>query len=513
VGYSRKIGPPIVSAAVATLVLTNFATVSIVKDSVRSRVELFSTIWPIALTSAVAVILVMSFLYRSLVDLVQELEARQKAVQHQALHDRLTGLANRALLEDRLAQALTRYRRSGEQVALLMLDLDRFKQVNDTLGHNAGDVLVAEVAERLRGLARETDTVARIGGDEFAIVQVSPKGEADVRRLCERIIAVIREPFMIGEREARVGVSIGAVFASHEISEAAELMRKADITMYRAKAAGRDCFRIFTEAMDADVQRRDRIESALRAELNAPGGALKLHYQPVIGGRGQVVGLEGLLRWTHPTLGALVPAEVVPIAEECGLIDELGLITFRDACRMARRWPDLSVAVNLSPIQFRNPAFPAVLRGIAAAEGVEPRQLDLEITETLFIEHGALCTRAIEELRGDGFRIALDDFGTGYSSLSCLRRFPVDKIKLDRSFIDVAAHDQSVAIIRAAVTLGHAMNLQVVAEGVSCADEEQIALEAGCDALQGHHYAAAMPPEQIAACLAQRAATVVRSAA
>ena len=511
-GYSRRVGPPIVSAAVATLVLTNFATVSIIRDSASSRTELFTTIWPIALTSAVAIILVMSLLYRSLVDVVQELEARQAAVQHQALHDRLTGLANRALLEDRLAQALTRYRRSGEQVALLMLDLDRFKQVNDTLGHNAGDVLVAEVADRLRGLARETDTVARIGGDEFAIVQVGAKGEADVRRLCERIIAVIREPFFIGEREARVGVSIGAVFASAEVADATELLRKADITMYRAKAAGRDCFRIFTEAMDADVQRRDRIESALRAELRGSGEALKLHYQPVIGRGGQVTGLEGLLRWAHPTLGQLAPAEIVPIAEECGLIDEVGLLAFRDACRMARRWPTLSICVNLSPLQFRDPSFPAVLRGIAAGEGVEPRQFDLEITETLFIEHGALCTQAIEQLRRDGFRIALDDFGTGYSSLSCLRRFPVDRIKLDRSFIDVAARDQSVAIIRAAVTLGHAMKVDVVAEGISCVDEEQIALEAGCDALQGHLYAPAMTPDKLAAFLAQRGTAALNAA-
>jgi diguanylate cyclase (GGDEF)-like protein len=454
----------------------------------------------------------MSFLYRSLVDLVKELEERESAAQHLALHDQLTSLANRALLEDRLGQALTRYRRTGEQVALLMLDLDRFKQVNDTLGHHAGDKLVQEVGERLRSLVRETDTVARIGGDEFAIVQISPKGEADVRRLCERIINIIRKPFLIGEREARVGVSIGAVFATRDVCEASELLRKADITMYRAKAAGRDCFRLFTEAMDADVQRRDQIESSLRAELR-DGSRLQLHFQPVIGSRGSVVGLEGLLRWNHPTLGQLTPSEVVPIAEECGVIDEIGLIAFRDACRMARRWPDLTIAVNLSPIQFRAPSFPATLRRIVNEEGVQAEQIELEITETLFIEHGALCTQAMQELRRDGFRIALDDFGTGYSSLSCLRRFPVDKIKLDRSFIDIAARDQSVAIIRAAVTLGHAMELEVVAEGISCPEEEQIALEAGCDALQGHLYAPAMSVEQVETYLAQHRAADVSDAA
>ena len=499
--YSRKVGPPIVSAAVATLVLTNFAMVSIVKENAADRIELFGSVWPIALTSAVAVILVMSFLYRSLVDLVDELEAREATAQHQALHDQLTGLANRALLEDRLSQALTRYRRSGEQVALLMLDLDRFKQVNDTLGHNAGDKLVAEVGERLHSLVRETDTVARIGGDEFAIVQVSPKGEADVRRLCERIIAVIRQPFLIGDREARVGVSIGAVFATQEVAEASELMRKADITMYRAKAAGRDCFRIFTEAMDADVQRRDQIESSLRSQLR-DGEGLDLHFQPILGSRGKVTALEGLVRWEHETLGTIAPHELIPIAEECGVIDELGKQAFRNACKVARMWPNLSIAVNLSPLQFRTPRFPAVLREIVEQEGVQPSQIEFEITEGLFIEHGALCGQTIQDLRRDGFRIVLDDFGTGYSSLSCLRRFPVDKIKLDRSFIDVAARDQSIAIIRAAVTLGHAMDLEVIAEGISTQEEEQIALEAGCDGLQGHLYAPAMAIGDIAGFLA-----------
>ena len=511
-GYSRKVGPPIVSAAVATLILTNFATVTIVKDAGADRLELFGAIWPIALTSAVAVVLVMSFLYRSISDLVKELEIREASAQHQALHDQLTGLANRALLEDRLDQALTRYRRSGEQVALLMLDLDRFKQVNDTLGHNAGDKLVAEVGERLQSLVRETDTVARIGGDEFAIVQIGPRGEADIRRLCERIIAVIREPFVICDREARVGVSIGAVFASRDVGEASELMRKADITMYRAKAAGRDCFRIFTEAMDADVQRRDQIESALRAELR-DGTSLGLHYQPMIDARGQAAGLEGLLRWSHPTLGPVAPLELIPIAEECGLIDVLGTRCFRDACRVARQYPSLSVALNMSPLQFRNPAFAATLKKIAQEEGVDPRQLELEITERLFIEHGSLCGAAVEALREHGFRIALDDFGTGLTSLSCLRQYPVDKIKLDRSFIDISSRDESVAIIRAAVTLGHAMGLDVVAEGISSLEEEQIALEAGCDALQGYLYAPALTLEGVQAYLDETGQQSVSDAA
>jgi diguanylate cyclase (GGDEF)-like protein len=454
----------------------------------------------------------MSFLFKSIVDLVAELEEREASAQHQALHDQLTGLANRALLEDRVEQALNRYKRAGEQVALLMLDLDRFKQVNDTFGHNAGDELVRQVADRLRALLRDTDTVARIGGDEFAVVQANPRGEADVRRLCERILATIHEPFQLGDREARVGVSIGAVFASNEITEAADLLRRADITMYRAKAAGRDCFRIFTEAMDADVQRRDRVENSLRAALR-DGTGLELHFQPVIGNSGIVTSAEGLMRWRLPELGAIPPSEIIPIAEECGLMEELGRVVVAHACAVARRWPDLSIAINLSPAQFRAPDFAATLCRMVQAEGVPCQQIELEITEKLFIDHAGLCEQAIRDLRQAGFRICLDDFGTGYSSLSCLRRFQVDKIKLDRTFIDVAAKDESVAIVRAAVTLGHAMDLEVVAEGIATLEEEQIALEAGCDGLQGHLYARAMPGDQLDNYLAQMSAGRISNAA
>ncbi|HEY0324557.1 MAG TPA: EAL domain-containing protein [Allosphingosinicella sp.] len=494
-GFSRRVGPPIVSAAVATLVLTNFAMVLLAERASHDG-TLFGSIWPIALTSTVAVVMVMSFLFRSIVEMGAELERREAEAQHQALHDQLTGLANRALLEDRLAHALSRYRRSGEPLALLMLDLDRFKQVNDTLGHNAGDDMVRQVAERLRELLRDTDTVARIGGDEFAIIQARPRGEADVRRLCERVIETIGKPYRLGDREAQVGVSVGAVFAGAEITSATDLLRKADITMYRAKAAGRDCFRIFTEAMDADVQRRDKIETILRAELDAGKGP-ELHFQPVIGGTGEVVSVEGLMRWDQAVLGPIAPAEIVPVAEECGLIEHLGFNLARQACALARRFPDLSVSINLSPVQFRSPDFPDVLRRLVEGEGVPCNQIELEITEQLFLDHGALCEPALNALREAGFRICLDDFGTGYSSLSCLRRFPVDTVKLDHSFVDLAARDQSIALIRAAVTLGHAMKMEVIAEGISSEAEAQVALEAGCDGLQGYLYARAMPADHL----------------
>ena len=487
-GYSRKLGPPIVSAAVATIVLTNFATVTIVKAQGDPGLALFAAIWPIALTSAIAIILVMSFLYSSLLELVHELENREQAAQHQAMHDQLTGLANRPLLEDRLNQALTRVRRDGASVALLALDLDRFKQVNDTLGHAAGDLLVQQVGERLKSLLRETDTVARIGGDEFAIIQSAPKNEGDVRRLCARIIEAIGEPFVLGGREARVGVSVGAVMPGREAADAAELVRKADITMYRAKAAGRNCYRLFSEEMDAAVQRRDQVEIALREALGS-GDGLDLHFQAQLDARGAVTGAEALLRWRHPALGDVPPREVVPVAEECGLIDQLGAFIFRRACRAAKAWPNLSMAVNLSAMQFRREDLPGELQRIAAEEGVSCDQIELEITEKLFVDHSEACEGWISQLRSSGFRVALDDFGTGYSSLSHLRRFQVDKIKLDRSLLDTARPSDGIAFIAAAVTVGHAMQTIVVAEGVANKAQEQVALEAGCDGVQGNLYA------------------------
>jgi diguanylate cyclase (GGDEF)-like protein len=504
VAFSKKLGPPIVAASIATIALTSFATVSLVRAAVPD-LHLFHTIWPIVLTSAVSVVLVMSTLYRSLVELVEEMEKREIAAQHQALHDQLTGLANRALLEDRLEQVVGRYRRTGESAALLMLDLDRFKLVNDTLGHVAGDALVQQVAARLKSLLRETDTVARVGGDEFAILLVDPNGATNVRAICRAVIRGLAEPFDISGREARVGVSIGAVM-TRGADTAADLLRKADITMYRAKAAGRNCYRIFTDAMDEAVQRRDRIEISLRRALNESNG-LDVHFQPTLSRTGEIEGAEALLRWTDPTLGAVSPLEVIPVAEECGLIDALGEFVFARACCAARELPGLVFAINLSPAQFRTKGLAQRLRAIAEREGVPPARLELEITENLLIEHGRLYEREMGDLRELGFTIALDDFGTGYSSLSYLSRFPVQKIKLDRAFIGAAHLDHNLAIIRAAVSLGHSLGLSVAAEGVADEDQERIALESGCDSLQGFRYAPALPLDQLGTFLREQGKT------
>jgi EAL domain-containing protein (putative c-di-GMP-specific phosphodiesterase class I) len=313
-----------------------------------------------------------------------------------------------------------------------------------------------------------------------------------VRRLCNRIIECVAKPFYLRDREARVGVSVGAVLVNLNSGDASELIRKADITMYRAKAAERNCYRLFSEDMDAAVQRRTLIEMKLRQALDS-GTGLELHYQPQLSKHGSFTAVEGLLRWTDPDLGEISPAEVIPVAEESGLIGRLGEATFRIACRAARKWPDLTVAVNLSPLQFREKDLPARLSAIAFHEGVPCEQMEIEITESVLIEHADVSEAAIKELREAGFSIALDDFGTGYSSLSYLRRFRVDKIKLDRAFLQSGNAEENLPIIKAAVVVGHALNLVVVAEGVSSAEQEQIALSAGCDALQGYRYSPALP--------------------
>ena len=500
------------AAAIATIALTSFATISLVRGSVPDP-RLFNTIWPIVLTSAVAVTLVMSTLYHSLVELVEELEKREVAAQHQALHDQLTGLANRALLEDRLEQVVGRYRRTGETAALLMLDLDRFKQVNDTLGHVAGDSLVQEVGARLEGLLGETDTVARVGGDEFAILLVDPRSSGNVGDLCRAIIDGLAAPFDIAGREARVGVSIGAVM-TRGADDAADLLRKADITMYQAKADGRNCYRIFTDAMDEAVQRRDQLEIALRRALaDGASSGLDVHFQPQLSRDGRIVGAEALLRWVDPALGAISPSEAIPLAEECNLIDSLGELVFARACLAARAIPELVFAVNLSPAQFRTRGLPQRLRDLAGQAGVRPERLELEITENLLIEHGLLYEREMRELREMGFTIALDDFGTGYSSLSYLSRFPVQKIKLDRSFIGAAHLNHNLAIIRAAVSLGHSLGLAVAAEGISSGGQERIALDSGCDSLQGFRYARALPLDRLESFVRESAATAFPRAA
>lgn len=429
-----------------------------------------------------------------------ELETSRAQAQHLAFHDVLTGLPNRALFTDRLDHALAAARR-GQPTTLLLLDLDRFKHVNDTYGHHAGDALIREFGGRVCALVREQDTVARLGGDEFAILLSNGMSTAAVDELCERILGAVREPFEILGNRAFVGVSIGVVQAPEAGTDRTELIRKADIALYRAKSEGRDCYRHFDGSMDATVKLRGSIEDDLRVALATETG-LALYYQPLVDSAGEIVGVEALMRWTHPHHGELSPVQVIPIAEETGLILPLGEWVLREACRAAERWPDLFVAVNVSPVQFRTAGFAERVLEIVRETGADPSQLELEVTESVLIDAHEDVHAALATLRSAGIRIALDDFGTGYSSLSYLRKFGVDKIKIDRSFIQHLGNQaDSAAIIHAVVTLGHAMGLTVTAEGVETGDQQRFLRMAGCNQLQGYLFSRPVPAEQVAALL------------
>lgn len=483
---------PMVSSAVALIAVTNYCIVQMLGNPSGSPSELLSKIWPIALPASVAVVLVMSTLYHTLLEVLAELETKQREALDHAQRDALTGLANRHLLDERLDQAILRYRRTGEKFAVIMLDLDHFKRVNDLLGHQVGDELLKEAAVRLQSLVRDTDTVARFGGDEFVILQTGLAKLTDVRRLCSRICQQMQVAYLVASREMTLPVSVGVVVANEGPADPSDYVRAADLALYDAKSNGRNCYRFFSDELDARLRRRDLLEMELRKAFQS-GENFGVCFQPQINGNGKISGAETLLRWKHKELGDISACEAVDIAEESGLIQPLGEYVFREAARFARNHPEISVAVNLSPAQFsRSGNLAADLRKMALEEQIDPQQIELEITEQLFMRLDTGCDEQMRKLREYGFRLALDDFGTGYSSLSHLRRFKVDRLKLDKSFASCGETAENIALVRAAVTVAHLFGLDVVAEGIETEQQEAVALEGGCDVLQGFRYAAAM---------------------
>ena len=426
-----------------------------------------------------------------------ELKAKEAQAHHLAYHDVLTGLPNRALFNDTADQALLRARH-GEAMAVVLLDLDRFKNVNDRFGHLAGDELIQVVGRRLTAAVRGGNVVARLGGDEFAILLQGDAAAGNLEPTLERILEELRLPYEILGNQAHVGVSIGVAPAPACGTDRTELMRKADIALYRAKDEGRDCYRFFTESMDETVQLRAMLESDLRSALDS-GTGLSVNYQPLVDSAGgKVNGLEALVRWDHPERGSIPPHLFIPVAEETGLIGKLGDWVMRQACQVARDWPKLSISVNLSPIQFCDHDFAERLCRIVREAGVSPYQIELEVTEGVVLDQNESVRGALRRLRQEGFRIALDDFGTGYSSLSYLRDFEVDRIKIDKSFVQSLGQTMDAgAIVTAVVTLGHAMGLQVTAEGVETAEQETFLRTAGCNVLQGFLFSRAVPANEL----------------
>ena len=473
----------------------------------RPGAQMLRTIGPSTGLAVLAISLLCLYMVRRLwnssVNLSQSmlrLGASEAQAQHLAFHDVLTGLPNRALVEDRLTQALALATRNDQRVALLLIDLDRFKAVNDTHGHHAGDELIIAVAQRLNRIVRASDTVGRIGGDEFIVVMPEVDNIGQVNSLAQRMIDELAQPFTLFGSDVWSGASIGLALAPKDGIDRLELMRKADIALYEAKSGGRGRFRQFERAMDESVQTRQTIAADLRTALQTRQG-LEVWYQPLmdVGGQ-QMVGIEALLRWHHPTRGLIAPGEFIAIAEETGLIIPLGEWVLAEACTTQQRFPDLLVAVNVSPVQFRSTGFVDRVMAIVSQHGGDPKRLELEITEGVLIEDEREAREIIVSLREAGFRIALDDFGTGYSSLNYLSTFPVDKIKIDRSFTQsLGVAENSVAIVESVVKLGHAMGLMVTAEGVETAGQMSALADAGCNQLQGYLFSQAVPADQLAA--------------
>ena len=442
---------------------------------------------------------------------VTERRLTEARIHHLAHHDGLTGLPNRILLNERLNEAVNRAIRERSAFAVLCLDLDGFKGVNDTMGHDAGDLLLIRVADRLRAMIRPTDTVARTGGDEFAIVQSDIGQPESAESLAHRLIASFAEPVVIDGYQLTVGTSVGIAIYPANGTDGRTLLSNADTALYRAKGDGRGTFRFFEPWMDSSLQERRAIEDDLRRALER--GQLDVHFQPQFTcDTLEVVGFEALVRWNDRTRGMVPPGVFIPIAEECGLIGRIGRFVLEEACAQAVAWrPQCRVAVNLSPVQFRDPGLPQIVAETLERTGLQPELLELEVTEGVLIGDEQLALGMLRALKEQGVRISLDDFGTGFSSLSYLRRFPFDKIKIDRSFVQGQQTDPGTqAIMEAVLAMSARLNLEVIAEGVET--EEQLAMirRQGCGEVQGYLLGRPMPRADIPRFLSSRRSVPLR---
>jgi diguanylate cyclase (GGDEF)-like protein/PAS domain S-box-containing protein len=428
-------------------------------------------------------------LERAVAERTAELQAANARAQHLADHDALTGLPNRRLLEDRLTQALALSYRNRKQTAVMFVDLDRFKTINDSLGHAVGDVLLKEVAQRLVKQLRVGDTICRIGGDEFVVVLPEIKRVDDASHVAQKVIEQLSQPVTVEERDLTVTPSIGIAVFPDDGRDAETLIRNSDAAMYHAKEMGRANYQFFTAEMNQAASRRLALESDLRRALGKD--ELRVHYQPIVDTRtGRVSAHEALVRWQHPERGLVAPGEFIQLAEETGLILKIGEWALREACRWAifigvER--GLQIAVNLSPRQFNDPRLAQVVSAALRESGLPARLLELEITESTAMQHTDATLETLVKLKQLGVSIAIDDFGTGYSSLAYLKRFPVDKVKVDRSFTAEVPRDQDqCAIISAIVALAHALEIEVIAEGVETGAQRSFLEASGCDFVQGY---------------------------
>jgi diguanylate cyclase (GGDEF)-like protein/PAS domain S-box-containing protein len=445
--------------------------------------------------------------YDGTVEDVSERKSYQARIEQQANYDALTGLANRVLLNDRLRQGIHAATTFNAKLAVLFVDLDHFKYINDSLGHQAGDGLLKVMAERLRSCVRDGDTVARLGGDEFVLICNGQTSAQEVQRLAERVLEVIAEPWSHELGEFHVTSSLGVALYPADGEDAPTLLKNADAAMYRAKDSGRNTLQFFTPALNAHLTERLEMERGLRRALEK--NQLLLHYQPRVDlGTGAIVGAEALVRWLTPGEPLIAPARFIPLAEETGLIVEIGRFVLRSACIQNVRWqaqglPPIVVSVNVSPRQFRHDNFVETVAATLRDTGLEPQYLELEITEGMVMNDAPRLIQMLGELRAMGVQISVDDFGTGYSSLSYLKRFPLHRLKVDRSFIaDVTTRSDDAAIVHTIITLGHNLGLKVIAEGVESAEQLEFLRRNGCDEMQGYYFSPPVGADKLATLLA-----------
>jgi diguanylate cyclase (GGDEF)-like protein len=434
----------------------------------------------------------------------QGLEAAHRQLRHLATHDALTGLPNRVLLDDRIAQALTHANRERHSFAVMLCDLDRFKLINDSLGHHAGDRLLQEVARRLTNVVRDVDTVARLGGDEFIIVLSPVTSREDAQAVASRVIESMAPAVELEGVTIHASPSVGIAFYPDDGTSVEALIAHADAAMFVAKQRGRNCIQCYEAGMDAGTRDKVRLESDLHAALSQR--QFELYYQPKVDTvSGTFYSAEALIRWRHPERGLISPATFIPLAEECGLIDAIGEWVLREACRQARAWQQagllpIRIAVNVAASQFRAGDLVATIRRALADAGLEPRFLEVELTESAVMSDPEESIKILEQLSEMGVLVSVDDFGTGYSSMSYLRRFPIDQLKIDRSFLsEITARSDDASIVGAIVSLAHNLRLKVVAEGVETAAQLDLLKTLGCDQYQGYQFSPAVPAAEFEA--------------
>ena len=441
-------------------------------------------------------------LYETLSKRLREEKAAAEQIEYLAFHDKLTGLCNRGMFSIMLAQGLQEAKRYERQLAVLFLDLDRFKNINDTLGHQAGDLLLQEMATRLKAVLRESDCIARLGGDEFVIMVPSLSGVDQLAAMTQKLLAAISRTFKLGNHEFHVTASIGISVYPGDGDDERALMKNADIAMYRSKEDGKNTFTFYSADLNTHSIERLAFESSLRRALDA--GQFEVHYQPKVDCHtSQMNGVEALLRWKHPDLGMVPPIKFIPVAEENGLIVPIGRWVLLTACQQQVVWrdlglPPLRMSVNISPRQFYDDHLLSDVRAIVLQTGIEPSFLELEITESLLMRDVVKASKVLMEFRSLGIRLSLDDFGTGYSSLSNLKRFPIDTIKVDRSFVrELSSNAEDRAITEAIIVMGKSLKMDVVAEGVETQGQIEFLRNHGCDEFQGFYFSKAVPPAAI----------------